>query len=409
MLKSPSTQPFLTMPRFRFALSRAYKATSKGKSDTYSQDYFREDGTVAQWREPRRIPTDDNAWVEELQAHLEQMAKLGPDMAFEIGSIDYQIEATAYAYAHKSGERFGAREYDSLIDKVRGTELVGKSEIRVMRPMMDGVAIPKRSMMVAGNGLEVQHSYHLLGEETPLMPSLSGGTLEDLAAVVRLPAGTVVTVKEIAFQAGDPWYHVSLPDYGGRKGWINSIALLRDGAQRLEGERQHVATVPTETEAKGHLPPACESSSNPPPDWLRCPTPYVEMVPENRDDIFERNWYCREKEYSLGLVRGGGCGSSYLTGWSLPVPEGTVAADYHSEIVASVVNPCILGIARSHPEFAAMRDQELVELVRTTNPNAWDEITQVTLSVVTGKDAAARLVVYELFLAECIRAGTSGP
>ena len=92
----------------RISASRTYRATSDGKTDTYSHEYFREDGQVSQWRILRQVPTDDAVWVEELRAHMDEMAKLGTEMAFEIDNIDSHIEVTAYAYSHKSGERFGA-------------------------------------------------------------------------------------------------------------------------------------------------------------------------------------------------------------------------------------------------------------------------------------------------------------
>ena len=220
----------------RFSLSRAYAATSDGKSETYSHEYFKEDGTVSQWREPRRIPTDDDAWAAGLRAHQDEMAALGPGMAFEIDSVDAHIEGTAYAYAHKTGERYGAREYPTLIAKIQDTELVGKSEIRARRPMMNAGTIPKRSMKVGGRSLEIGESYRLLGDRTPLMPSPGADGFDGIAGMVYMPAGTVVAVIGMMSQSGDPWYHVTLPARGGREGWINSIVLLADGAYRLSDD-----------------------------------------------------------------------------------------------------------------------------------------------------------------------------
>lgn len=217
----------------RFRMFRTYEATSGDGSDTYSREYFQEDGTVAQWREPRRIPTDDESWITQLRAHQDKMAVLGPDMAFKIDSIDTHIEATAYAYAHKTGERFGVREYPTLIARIQDTELVGKSEIRVIRPMMNAAAIPKRAMMVGGRDLEKGESYRLLGTKTPLMPSLDAKGWKDIAGLVYLPAGEVIAVIGMRSRNGDPWYHVSLPARGGREGWINSIALLAEGVYRV--------------------------------------------------------------------------------------------------------------------------------------------------------------------------------
>lgn len=73
--------------------------------------------------------------------------------------------------------------------------------------------------------------------------------------------------------------------------------------------------------AQDYLPEPCVSGGRPPPEWFHCPTPYVEMAPVERDEVFERAWHCRETEHSLGLVRGGtGCGGWQGTfdGWTIP-------------------------------------------------------------------------------------------
>ena len=216
----------------RLTISRSYEATSADGPETYSHNYSYEEGQVGQWREARLI-TDDPAWKDGLRAHQDEMAKLGPSMAFEIDSIDHHITVTAYAFAHKAGERFGRREYPDLLAKVRGMERVGAAEIRVRRPLIGSGDIPKRSMRVSGRALEMGESYRLLGAKTPLMsaPDASGG--EDIAGMVYLPTGEVISVIGMMSQSGNPWYHVSLPARGGREGWINSIALLADGARRL--------------------------------------------------------------------------------------------------------------------------------------------------------------------------------
>ena len=220
------------------SVRRLYEATMGGKTDTYSHEYFEEKGQVSQWRVLRNIPTDDAKWKRELKAEQDKLALLGADMAFEIDSIDSHIEVTAYAYAHKSGERFGAREYATLTDQVKDIELVGKSEVRAMRPLMNSGDIPKRSMLVSWDALEIGHSYQLLRENTPLMDLPKPGssvkdTLETLGKTLYLPAGTIVHVEGMAGESGSRWYTVTLPQHPGRDGWINSKALMVDGAYRL--------------------------------------------------------------------------------------------------------------------------------------------------------------------------------
>lgn len=216
----------------RLTVSRIYKATSADGTDTYSHNYSSEEGQVGQWREARII-TDDAAWKRGLIAHQDKMAMIGADMAFEIDSIDQHIDVTASAFAHKSGERFGRREYPDLLARIKGMERVGASEIRVRRPLIGSGDIPKRSMRVAGRDLEMGESYRLLGAKTPLMPSPQAKGWDDISGMVYLSEGEVISVIGMMSQSGDPWYHVSVPARGGREGWINSIALLADGAYRL--------------------------------------------------------------------------------------------------------------------------------------------------------------------------------
>lgn len=164
------------------------------------------------------------------------MALIGPDMAFKIDSIDSVIKVALIAYAHKSGERFGPPEYPDLISKIKGVEVVGRAEIRVNRPLIGSGDIPKRSMRVGARDLEIGETYRLEGARTPLMPSPGADRLDGIVGTMYLPAGTVVAVIGMMSRSGDPWYHVSRPARAGREGWINSIALLADGAYRLSDD-----------------------------------------------------------------------------------------------------------------------------------------------------------------------------
>ena len=205
----------------RLRLFRTYEATSEGKSQTYSQDYLKEESTVAEWRQPRRILIDDDVWAAELQADQDKWVRLG--MPFEVDSIDTHIEATAYTYAHKTGERFGFREYPSLSAKIKDIETVGESEIRALRPMTNSAAIPNRSMIVGSDDLESGQAYRLIEDSTPLMPI--AGTA---ATIKDLPAGTMFLVKQRGLVKGRMWYHVVRLD-NFNEGLINSLALRSHG------------------------------------------------------------------------------------------------------------------------------------------------------------------------------------
>lgn len=71
----------------------------------------------------------------------------------------------------------------------------------------------------------------------------------------------------------------------------------------------------------GYLPAPCDGLAFPPPAAYRCPAPYVELIPDGTDDLFARNFECRETGKRLGVVADGtgGCGSSAgISGWTMP-------------------------------------------------------------------------------------------
>ena len=82
------------------------------------------------------------------------------------------------------------------------------------------------------------------------------------------------------------------------------------------------------SQGSAFIPEPCATSPSPPPSWFECPVPYVEMVLDGTDRIFERAWYCPQTDYALGLVVDplgaveDGCGGSAGLGmfgeWSVP-------------------------------------------------------------------------------------------
>ena len=187
-------------------VDRLYRAKSEaGKVDTYSGGYGRYCGLAAQWRVAKLLPVDDAEWNADLLAHQDKMALLGPDMAFEIESIEDRILVEA---------------------RGRGRD----DEIAVVSPLT--VSVRAKSNFVGAYSLRLWESYELL-KEVPLIPRLSypreRGT--------RLQAGTIFRVEGIINRGKlKDWYLVSLD---GRHGWINSIALLREGVQRVAGLKDH--------------------------------------------------------------------------------------------------------------------------------------------------------------------------
>lgn len=196
--------------------SRTYTMMEKGKVQTYSHRYFEEKGPLYRFRLMDRVPIDDAKWSRELKADLDKWARLG--MPTKVRSISENIDVRIYAYSRENGRN----------------KLLAKSEIAVRMRLSDPGAVLGRTAPVAPQKLEVNRSYRLLGKGTPLMPSLEprGIDVEAMLKGVRsLPAGTLVTVLTVHTRRGSPWYKVSLPEHGSEEGWINSVALRRDGVR----------------------------------------------------------------------------------------------------------------------------------------------------------------------------------
>ena len=217
----------------RISARRLYDAVTDGRRDTYSLDYFSEEGSLGQWSDPRQVSVDREQWRLKLLEHQNAMARLGTEMAFEIYSIENDINILAYVYAHKTGDRYGAREYNDVLDRVNNTDLVASSEIQVRHPLITEQPISRLSPIAAYDELEYGETYRTIRADTPLMPSLQERTLEDLVGAIYLPDGTLIKVEAVTRVTGDFWYNVSLPQVPGGKGWINSIAFIADGVERV--------------------------------------------------------------------------------------------------------------------------------------------------------------------------------
>ena len=132
-----------------------------------------------------------------------------------------------------------------------------------------------------------------------------------------------------------------------------------------------LALAPPVAQAQDYLPAPCAALTPPPPAAYRCPTPYVEMMPDGSDTIFARNFLCQETGRTLGVPHGGGCGSSMASGWSVPpeaeaLPAGDGApsdAVLRAEIMEHVVDPCYLVAVQRYAD-SGVSSEELVEYLK---------------------------------------------
>ena len=169
-----------------------------GSTGAYFERYIDQCGLAAQWRVPKFIPIDDNAWKAGLILKQDQMARLGEDMAFDIEEISDYIEINARS-------RFN------------------DAEASVLLPLT--VSVRSESNFVGADHLVLWETYQLL-DEVLLIARISSPTERGR----YLSAGEVFRVEGIEYSQLERWYLVTV---GGRQGWINSIALLREGVIRV--------------------------------------------------------------------------------------------------------------------------------------------------------------------------------
>jgi len=169
--------------------------------------------------------------------------------------------------------------------------------------------------------------------------------------------------------------------------------------------------IPYALAAEGYLPQPCEESAPDPSFFPRCPSPYVEMVATERDELLDRAWHCRETGYSLVHVRDeGGCGgwTGTVDGWIVPAQSATVEPDYRAEIMEHVVDPCYLDMAHRNP-VEGISPNELIEITKLMSGDAIETMID-NLRPIAAKmaDLNQRLAFYEIGRRVCINAARDG-
>ena len=184
------------MQQIKVSVRRTY--LESGSTETYAGDYFNKCGLAAQWRVPKFIPIDDEAWKARLIALQDKMAVLGEHGAFDIGEISGNIQIDARS-------RFN------------------DAEVAVLLPLT--VKVRSKSNLVGPYELVLGESYELLAG-AHIIPSLSSSSERGR----RLDAGEIIRVDGIETIRNNPSYLVSV---GNRTGWVNSITLIPKGVRRV--------------------------------------------------------------------------------------------------------------------------------------------------------------------------------
>ena len=176
---------------------------AEGSDDERSWQYLNLCGLAGQWRKPKLLPLDDEVWAAGLLAKQDQMARLGPDVAFEIDASE-NVRVTA---------RYRSRKAETAL------------QVPLSVPLRTGP-----SPEVGAEYLELRQSYRLRSE----VP-LTGLLTDPGSRAARLSAGEVVRVLASEDDGVSPDY---LVEAIGRRGWISSTALMPEGVTRVSGSSE---------------------------------------------------------------------------------------------------------------------------------------------------------------------------
>lgn len=156
----------------------------------------------------------------------------------------------------------------------------------------------------------------------------------------------------------------------------------------------------------GYLPPL-PSESGSGPNYTLCEEPWAAMAGD--DGIHASVWYCRPANHTcfsiIGDDKGYGCHGGILEGWALSDRTGTLENDYRAEIVAQVVDPCILSNARRSGLTEYMSDVEALATMKAMQMDVVETTVEALMPLVVGQPESMRDTLYEVSLGVCITAG----
>ena len=78
------------------------------------------------------------------------------------------------------------------------------------------------------------------------------------------------------------------------------------------------------------------------------------------------------------------------------------AVDYRAEIVANVVDPCILAVVRMHPEESALSDDEIIRVVKMASQGSMERMIDTVHSAIADKSENERFALYDRLRMSCI-------
>lgn len=209
-------------------VSRSYWEKEDGDAE-YGVDYFDKSSTVGECRTSRKISLDNKKWETALRDKQKEMAKFG--LGFDVAKISDKIRIYVVVPLVQSDPRFGKRNKNLVGNAVikENGNLV-KDEVKIEYPLK--ARIKGRSPYpnkVAHDALEKGKTYKL-SKKTGLASHYDpADPLKAINKIESIPPDTIFRVNRIAYKGGTPWYQVTIikpKRLKGKKGWINSLALL---------------------------------------------------------------------------------------------------------------------------------------------------------------------------------------
>ena len=200
------------------SVSRSY--WEQGSNEAYPVNYFSARSTVGEWRHPRRITLDHDAWEREIGQRQRALAAAGEP--FTVSRIANSIAISLVVPVNQGPpfERFNAN--------LRGDVVTQSGNLRVVRQVVT-VPYPVDATGVGqtrfADPLNLARGVTYRGSrEIPLVPEIDPpDPLAAIASIRQLSAGEEFTVLGVTVHRNTPWYRAQthLGD-----GWINSTALL---------------------------------------------------------------------------------------------------------------------------------------------------------------------------------------
>lgn len=200
------------------SVSRTYR--ERGNTEQYVVNYFDERTTVGEWRLPRTLMLDQDAWNRELEQRQRMMAAAGEP--FTVSGIADSIEISFVLPVNQDPpfQTWNANLIGEAVEQDGQLRLL-RSSTKIRYPL--GTKGVGQSRYADPLNLSIGTSYRSSGA-LPLMSELNpSDPLRALAASKQLQSEGTFRVLGRRMNRNIPWYRVEV---AGVEYWVNSTALV---------------------------------------------------------------------------------------------------------------------------------------------------------------------------------------